>query len=70
MDWFESWFNTLIIIFYIKTGTLLKPKNFIDKLLAEIRLPQHSTIIDWHAAMGDTLYILIKRLYCIRTGSI
>ena len=45
MDWFESWFNTPYYHILYKDRDFVEAENFIDKLLAEIRLPQHSTIM-------------------------
>lgn len=52
MDWFESWFNTPYYHILYKDRDFVEAENFIDKLLAEIRLPQHSTIIDLACGHG------------------
>ena len=63
MDWFESWFNTPYYHILYKDRDFVEAENFIDKLLAEIKLPQHSTIIDLACGHGRHSVYLNQKGY-------
>ena len=65
MDWFESWFNTPYYHILYKDRDFVEAENFIDKLLAEIRLPQHSTIIDLACGHGRHSVYLNQKGYTV-----
>jgi len=63
MQWFESWFDSPYYHILYKDRDFKEAKDFIDKLLNEIKLPQNSLIVDLACGRGRHSVYLNQKKY-------
>jgi len=60
MEWFETWFDTPYYHILYKNHDYKEAEDFLLKLIAELRLPEHSKIIDLACGKGRHSVFLNK----------
>lgn len=61
MEWFANWFNTPYYHLLYNNRDYVEAENFIQLLLADLQLPQHSKIIDLACGQGRHSVYLNKK---------